>query len=162
MEQTVHRGGLIILFSFAIAGILAIIPMPDQLAIMRPQWVSLVLIFWCMMLPHRIGVFIGWTVGLFLDILYGTLLGQYALTLSVVAFLSYKFQTRLRLYPVLQQAMIILLLIALQQMMVLWIKGISGDVPKNVTYWLPSLTSTLVWPVVVVVLHKVRQWFGIV
>ncbi len=162
MEQTVHRGGLVILLSFVTAAILAIIPMPDHISTLRPQWVSLVLIFWCMVLPHRIGVFIGWSVGLLMDILYGTLLGQYALILSVLAFLSYKLQTRLRLYPILQQSLIILLLIALQQMMVLWIKGISGDLPKSISYWLPSLTSAIVWPVVAVLLHKLKRFFGII
>ncbi len=117
---------------------------------------------WCMVVPHRIGVLSGWSMGLFMDVLYGTLLGQYALTMSVLAFLTYKLQMRLRLYPVLQQSMIIMLLIALQQMMVLWIKGISGNVPHNITYWLPSITSSLVWPVIAIFLHKIRQVFGIV
>jgi len=95
-----------------------------------------------------------------LDILYGTLLGQYALTMSIIVFLSYKLQTRIRLYPLLQQSMIIMLLIALQQMIVLWIKGISGDVPTSISYyWLPSISSTIVWPFLAVILHKIRQLF---
>lgn len=159
MQEPVNRGGLIIFLTFLAACILAIIPIPERFAFMRPEWVSLVLIFWCMSLPHRIGVLSGWSIGLFMDVLYGTLLGQYALTLSVLAFLSYKLQTRLRLYPILQQSLIIMLLIALQQMMVLWIKGIAGDVPKSISYWIPSITSTLIWPFVVVVLHKIRQLF---
>jgi len=114
-----------------------------------------------MVLPHRIGVVSGWSVGLFMDVLYGTLLGQYALALSMLAFLTYKLQTRLRLYPLLQQSLIIMLLIALQQMIILWIKGISGDVPKNISYWVPSITSTILWPFIVVILHKVRQLFVI-
>ncbi|MFK5894646.1 MAG: rod shape-determining protein MreD [Pseudomonadota bacterium] len=162
MDGPTNRGGLIVLTTFAIASILAIMPMPEYLLIFRPEWIGLVLIFWCMMLPHRIGVFSGWSIGIFMDVLYGTLLGQYALTLSIIAFLSYKLQTRLRLYPLLQQSLIVMLLIALQQMIVLWIKGISGEVPNNITYWLPSITSTLIWPVVAVILHKVRQVFGIV
>ncbi len=162
MQEPVSRGGLIILISFAVASVLAIIPLPDNLVLFRPEWVSLVLIYWCMVVPHRIGVLSGWSMGLFMDVLYGTLLGQYALTMSVLAFLTYKLQMRLRLYPVLQQSMIIMLLIALQQMMVLWIKGISGNVPHNITYWLPSITSSLVWPVIAIFLHKIRQVFGIV
>ena len=162
MQEPVNRGGLIILTTFVVACILTIVPLPDKLVIFRPEWVSLVLIFWCMIVPHRVGVFSGWCMGLFMDVLYGTLLGQYALTMSVLAFLTYKLQTRLRLYPLLQQSMIIMLLIALQQMMGLWIKGISGQAPNNITYWLPSLTSTLVWPVVAIILHKIRQIFGIV
>ena len=162
IQEPVNRGGIVILITFAIAAILSIIPMTETLIAFRPEWVSLVLIYWCMMVPHRIGVFSGWCIGLLMDILYGTLLGQNALTLSILAFLSYKLQNRLRLYPLLQQSLIILLLIALQQMIILWIKGISGDIPKSVNYWLPSLSSTLIWPVIALVLNKVRRVFGIV
>jgi rod shape-determining protein MreD len=162
MQEPVTHGGIIIFLTFIFACILAIIPMPAMLALWRPEWVSLVLIFWSMSLPHRIGVFSGWSVGLFLDVLYGTLLGQYALSMSILAFLSYKLQTRLRLSPILQQSMIIMLLIALQQMMVLWIKGISGDVPKNISYyWLPTISSTIIWPFVAVALQKTKQLFVI-
>lgn len=115
-----------------------------------------------MMIPHRVGVFSGWCIGLLMDILYGSLLGQNALTLSIIAFLSYKLQNRLRLYPLLQQSLIILLLIALQQIIILWIKGLSGDIPKSISYWLPSLSSTLIWPVIALILNKVRRVFGIV
>jgi len=162
IAPAVNRGGLIIFFSFVIAIILAIVPLPENIVTYRPQWVSLVLIFWCMMLPHRIGVFTGWSIGLFLDVLYGSLLGANALNMAVLAFISYKLQTRLRLFPILQQSLIIFLFIALQQMMLIWIKGISGNIPNDISYWLPTLTSTLVWPVVAFVLNKVKRIFGII
>jgi rod shape-determining protein MreD len=162
MNESVNRGNFVILVTFAIAAILSIVPIPDKFSNIRPEWISLVLIYWCMVIPHRIGVFTAWCVGILMDVLYGTLLGQYALTLSILAFLSYRLQNRLRLSPLLQQAMIILLLVALQQVIILWIKGVSGNIPKSVTYWLPSLTSTLIWPVIAIILDKVRRIFGIV
>ncbi len=62
---------LLILASFVLAMMLAIIPLPDSVRLLRPDWVSLVLVYWCMAVPERIGVGSGWIVGLFLDALYG-------------------------------------------------------------------------------------------
>ena len=50
----------------------------------RPAWVALVLVYWCMAAPDQVGVVAGWTTGLLLDVMTGTLLGQHALGLSVV------------------------------------------------------------------------------
>jgi len=162
MEQPVNRGGLIILLSFAVAYVLALLPLYDNLRPFRPEWVSLVLIYWCMTIPHRVGVFSGWMAGIFLDVIYGALIGQYALALAIIAFLSYRLQNRLHLYPILQQSLIILLLVALSQMIILWIKGVTGSAPHDVSYWFPSLSSTLMWPLIYVVLSRVRRAFGIV
>jgi len=162
MEQPVNRGGLVILLTFAVAYILALMPLYDGLRSFRPEWVSLVLIYWCMTIPHRVGVFSGWMAGIILDVVYGALIGQYALALAIIAFLSYKLQNRLHLYPILQQSLIIMLLIALSQMIILWIKGLTGTAPHTVSYWLPSISSTIIWPLVYAILSHIRRAFGIV
>lgn len=162
MEQPVNRGGIAILMTFAVAYILALMPLYENLRMFRPEWVSLVLIYWCMTIPHRVGVFSGWLAGIILDVIYGALIGQYALALAIIAFLSYKLQNRLHLYPILQQSLIIMLLIALSQIIILWVKGVTGHAPGTVSYWLPSISSTLMWPVVYALLSHVRRTFGIV
>ncbi len=159
MMPLIQPGTLVIFFSFVFSLVLSILPLPEPWLFWKPEWATLVLIYWSMMLPHRVAVVSGWLLGLALDILYGTLLGQYALALAIVAFLSYRLQTRLRLYPLLQQSMIVMLLVALQQMLILWIKGISGDTAITYSYWLPSVTSTLIWPFVAVVLYKIQRFF---
>ena len=160
-SKPTSHGGIIILTSFAVAFILTMIPISDDLQIYRPEWVTLILIYWCLALPHRAGVFTGWTVGLLLDIHLGSLLGQHAMTLSIVAYLSYKLHARIRLYPLLQQSLIILLLVALSQMLLLWIRGITGNAPGNWSYWLPSLTSMLIWPWVFYLMRAIRRMYGV-
>ena len=76
---TRSQGGLTIALSFFVALILTIIPLPDWMASFRPEWVALTLIYWSMALPQRVGVGIGWGLGLALDVLKGALLGQHAL-----------------------------------------------------------------------------------
>lgn len=161
MNQPVSHGGIIILLSFAAAFILLLVPLPDELRIYRPEWVTLVLIYWCLALPHRVGVFTGWSVGLLMDVSYGSLLGQYALSLSIVAFVSYKLHVRIRLYPLLQQSLIVLLLVALSQLLALWIKGITGQAAGGWSYWYSSLVSMLVWPWLFYLLRMIRRAYGV-
>jgi len=65
-----------------------------------PDWVTLVLIYWCMAAPQRVGVGAAWLVGLGLDLLTFGLVGSHALTKTVIAFLVGRVALRLRAYPV--------------------------------------------------------------
>jgi rod shape-determining protein MreD len=137
------------------------IPMSEAIEIYRPHWVTLILIYWCLALPHRVGIFTGWFIGFLLDIHMGSILGQHALALATIAYLSYRLHIRIRLYPLVQQSLIILLLVTLSQMMLLWISGIINQAPGDWSYWLPSLTSMLVWPWVFYLMRGIRRIYGV-
>lgn len=156
-----HQGGKAIALSFVVALILTMLPLPDWAELGRPEWVTLVLVYWCLALPERVGVGIGWLLGLVLDVIHGSLLGQYALGLALVAYLAHLLHQRIRVYPLWQQALTILMLVALQQMLVLWVKGILGQSPNTWFYWLPSLSSCLLWPWTFLMLRDVRRRFQV-
>lgn len=156
-----HQGGSIILLTFIAALLLTIIPLPDWARYLRPDWVGLVLIYWCMALPERVGVGTGWFAGLLTDLLSGTLLGQHALSLTVVAWLTLKLHRRVRLFPVWQQALTILVLLALHQLLSLWISRIIGRAGVPWYYWAPSVTGMLLWPMVFSALRSMRRTFGV-
>ena len=147
--------------SFVVALVLTMLPLPDWAEPARPEWVAMVLIYWCMAVPQRVGVGVGWIMGLFLDVVHGALLGQHALALAVVAYLALSLHQRVRVFPLWQQALTILLLVALEQMLVLWIKGVIGESPETWNYWWPSLTSMLLWPWIFLVLRDVRRKFRV-
>lgn len=157
MRNLHHRGGLVIFFSFIAALMLTLVPLPDWAAYLRPEWVSLVLIYWCMALPDRVGVGIGWVAGLFLDVIHGAVLGQYALALALVAYFTLTLHRRIRVFPILQQMLVVLLLVLFQQLVVIWVKGFIGETPQSMRYWLPSLTSMLLWPWLFVILRDLRR-----
>jgi len=157
-----HRhGGWVIFASFVVAFIFTIFPLPNWLALLRPEWVALALIYWCMALPQRVGVGIGWVIGLLLDVLRGGLLGQHALSLCIVAYVTIKMYQRIRVFPLWQQALSVLVLIALHQMLMLWIKGITGQTSQTWSYWLPSVSSMFIWPVLYIVLRNLRRRFRV-
>lgn len=161
MAQTQHRGGAVILASFVIALLLTMLPLPEFLKGFRPEWVTVVLVYWCMALPYRIGIGWAWLAGLMLDVATGSLLGQHALALAIVAFLTLKLHQRIRVFPLMQQAFAVLVLVAMAQMISLWVNGIINTPPRSWTYWLPSLTSALLWPWLFVVMRSVRRHFRV-
>lgn len=150
-----------ILLSFAVAFALSIVPLPDAVAPLRPEWVVLVLVYWCMALPERVGVGAGWVTGLLLDVLRGGLLGQHALTLAIVAWLTLQLYQRLRVFPAWQQAASVFVIVLVHLTLQLWIKGISGAPDATWQWFLPAVTSALVWPLVFIVLRAFRRGFRI-
>lgn len=157
-----HRhGDWIIFLSFIAAFIFTIFPLPDWLSLLRPEWVALVLIYWCMALPQRIGVGIAWIVGIFLDVLRAGLLGQQALSLCVVAYVTIKMYQRIRVFPLWQQALSISVLIGMHLMLLLWIKGITGQPTNSWSYWLPVFSSMIIWPPLYFILRNLRRRFRV-
>ena len=151
------RGRLIILATFLVALVLTILPWPVWTEQFRPDWVGLVLIYWCMALPGRVGVGTGWSAGLILDVLYGSTLGENALAKSLIAFLTTRFHLQLRMYPRWQQAAVVLLLVAANNLVVLWIKHLAGQAPATWSYLTPSIVSMLIWPWLFVILRDIRR-----
>lgn len=156
-----HHGGGVIVFTFIIALLLTVIPLPDWARYMRPDWVGLVLIYWCMALPERVGVATGWFTGLMVDLLTGTLLGQHALSLTVVAFITLKFHLRLRLVPVWQQSLTVLVLLVLHQLLALWISRIIGRPGAPWFFWMSSVLGMIIWPLVYATLRSLRRGFRV-
>ncbi|MDH5778735.1 MAG: rod shape-determining protein MreD, partial [Gammaproteobacteria bacterium] len=71
-----RRGTGAIIFSFLIAFMLLMMPMPEWLRLARPEWVAMVVIYWSMALPKRVGIGSAWTAGLIVDVIRDSLLGQ--------------------------------------------------------------------------------------
>lgn len=149
-------GVLTIIFAF----MLAMMPLPDWADAFRPEWVALVLIYWTMALPASIGVTIAWFAGLMLDVSHGSLLGQHALGLVLVIYIIHSQHQRLRVASLLQQAIVIFFLLLLKQALVLWVDGIMGRAPDTWLYFMPSLTSALIWPWVYIILRDLRRKFA--
>lgn len=161
MNTVRHQGGGLIILSFALAIILHMVALPEALQTLRPDWMAMVLIYWCLALPERVGVITGWLAGLMLDVATGALLGQNAVALALTAYLVLRLHQRIRLFPVWQQSVNILLLVLLHLMLVLWIKGIIGQSMETWAYWLPALTSMLFWLLVFPSLRWLRRTYHI-
>ena len=156
-----HRGGGVIVLSFIVALALHMLALPDWAEPLRPDWLVLVLVYWCIAIPERVGVIIGWLAGLLLDVANGALLGQNALILAIVAYLALRLHQRIRVFPLWQQSVSVMLLVALHLMLALWIKGILGQSIETLAYWLSALSSLLAWPLVYFILRHLRREYRV-
>ncbi len=137
-----------IFVSFFVAWLLMILPMPFDWQWLRPDWLTLVLIYWIFTLPQSVGILTAWCAGLVMDILSGGILGQQALSMVVVAFFARTLRYRLRLFPFWQQALGILLLVGLKDLVLLLVQWLIGHPPRTLLYWASTVSSVLLWPYV--------------
>ena len=162
MSEAVPRGGWAVLLSLALALLLTLLPMPPLIEDLRPQWVALTLIYWCLTVPDRVGVFWGFGTGLAMDVATGSLLGYHALGLSVIAFLAVKMHQRVRIYPLWQQTLFVWVLLLFERLISLWLLGATGQPMPSLIYWAPTFLGLLIWPWLFVVLRDLARRAGVV
>lgn len=150
-----------ILTSLFLAVVLALLPLPDWTTWYRPSWVVLVLIYWTINSPYRVNVGVAWVMGVLMDLLTGTLLGEHALAYTIVIYFVSRMYIRLRMYPLLQQGLSVFVFVLLYQFILYCIQGFIGELPNSHLYWLSSMTSMLLWPWLFVLLRDWRRWFRV-
>lgn len=155
--MSVSRGTLAIISSFIVAFMLTALPLPDWAVAWRPAWVALVLAYWCLALPQRIGVLSAWSIGLLLDVMNGSLLGQHALGLAAIAWVVVLYHQQIRVYPLFRQALVIGSLIFLYTLSMLVIYNFLGSLRYGFENLLAALTSAVLWPWVFIVLRDFRR-----
>ena len=150
-------GRLSVIATIIVALMLMVVPLPDGAEPFRPDWITLTLIYWAMMMPRTWSVGSAWIVGIVLDVAQGTILGQHALALSAVVFVTVKFHLLVRVFPMQQLTATVFSLLALYQFLLFWINGVAGVEAPPISYWAPVLSGTLLWPVVMVLLRGVNS-----
>lgn len=155
------RNGWVIWVSMLLALLLSVAPLPTFMETGRPLWVALFLTYWVLYLPHRVGMTTAWVFGLAEDVLYGTLFGQNALILTLIVFLVLSLHQRLRMFPMWQQSLVLLVVFGIAQLVQLWLNALTGNRPPTLTFVLPALVSALLWPWVGALLRGVQQRLGV-
>ncbi len=158
-------GHWVIFATIFLSMVLAIVSLPsfvpDELGYLRPEWVPLVLIYWIIALPQRIGIVAAWVIGILMDVLMGSLLGQHAIAYILIAYVTYSLYQRLRMFAIWQQSLVVFAIVGLNQLINFWIENIAGVADWTLWYLLPSVMSALVWPWVFLLLRFLRRTLGV-
>lgn len=156
-------GGIwLIIMTFVVALFLQIVPVPYGLQWARPEWVCMVLLYWVIAAPDRVGVGVAWMMGLLIDGFEGALLGQNAFALTVVAYVGLVLYQRIRMFVAWQQAFIISILIGLDLLLCNWAQSLQGGMANDLMFLMPALMSALLWPGLMVILRGMRRRFGMI
>jgi rod shape-determining protein MreD len=148
---TASRNDWIVWLTFAIGMLLSVSPLPQFMEILRPLWLALLLAFWALAMPQKVGMVTAWCLGLAEDVLYGTLITYLVLVL----------QQRLRMFPMWQQSLVILVIFGLAQLVQLWLSALTGNRQPTLALVLPALVSALLWPWVSYGLRGLRRRYKI-
>jgi rod shape-determining protein MreD len=133
-----------ILLSFVAALLLNFLPWKDLRLV--PDFVALVLSFWCVRQPRLVGLGVAWSLGLLSDAGNGVLLGQHALAYSVLAFLSIWLSRRILWFRMPQQMLHDVVLLLVAQGVVLLVRSAAGAGFPGWAILVGPLLGALLWP----------------
>jgi len=117
-----------------------------------PDFLALVLVFWCVHQPRIVGIGIAFFLGVTTDVHQSALLGQHALTYTALGFFATVIQRRLLWFTVPSQAMQVLPLFFAAHAMELLVRMMSGALFPGWTIFLAPVLEAVLWPLMSVIL----------
>ena len=113
---------------------------------LRPDFVALILLFWAIREPRKLGFAAVWIAGLLMDVGDGVILGQHAFAYSLGVYAAIELHRRIQRFTLWQQASHVLLLLLLLQATMVFIQLFGGGIFPGLGYFLSSLTGAMLWP----------------
>lgn len=132
---------------------LNLVPLSGAALALRPDFLALTILYWCIQSPRHAGVGVAWLMGLAMDVGDGTLFGQHALAYAVLAYAAEYFRRRVLRFPLWQQAAQVAVLLALCATLVLLVRVVGGAPLPRWTYFVHTLAGALLWPLLSVLLQ---------
>lgn len=140
--------------------LLGLLPLPAALVPLRPYWLALVVAFWVLESPQRVGLGFAFLVGLLADLAFGSLLGEQALRLVIIAFILQRFRARLRFFPLSQQALAVGALLYNDMVVTAAVHLLLGLPTPPALAWLAPALGMLLWAPLFFLLDalRLRAW----
>lgn len=135
-----------IVFTFIAALLINLLPWSGWWLLAKPDFVALVVLYWCIQQPRKVGFASAWLLGIVMDVAEGSLLGQHALAYSVLAFAGIVLHRRVLMFTMRDQILHVLVLLLLNDVMVLAVRMLAGAGFPGVTYFIGSLVAAALWP----------------
>lgn len=134
--------------SFFIAFMLNMLPLTGWVLMLRPDFVAIVLLYWGIEHPRKMGFTPAFLLGLAMDVADGSLFGQHALAYCVLMASAIGLHRRVTLFGLRGQMLHIFGILLFTQLIVLVVRQAAGDTFPGWWYFLPSISGCLVWPFV--------------
>lgn len=142
--------------SLILGVIFAIIPLPEMVQAARPYLLAMLLAYWVMEAPLKVGLGTAFMFGLLSDMVSASLLGEQALRLVILAYLVQRFRARLRFFPLWQQALAIGLLLLNDRIVVAVIHQVVGAPQWPLISWFAPVIGMFLWPWLFIFLDLAR------
>ncbi|MGQ0526287.1 MAG: rod shape-determining protein MreD [Betaproteobacteria bacterium] len=141
-----------IAFTLVIALLLNLLPWSGWWLWLRPDFVALVVLYWCIDQPRKIGFTSAWLLGLLMDVSDGTFFGQHALAYSILAYAGIVLHRRVQRFAITPQVLHVIPLLLMNDLIVLVIRMLAGADFPGYQYFIGSFVGSALWPVLSVML----------
>ena len=135
-----------IVFTVAMAFIVNLLPWSGWALAIKPDFVALILLYWCIHQQRKLGFAAAWLMGLAMDVADGSLFGQHAFAYSVLAYAGIVLHRRVLGFTMRDQILHIIPLLLMNDIIVLLIRKIAGAGFPGVSYFAGSLIAGALWP----------------
>ncbi|MEO8777957.1 MAG: rod shape-determining protein MreD [Rhodanobacter sp.] len=142
--------------TLAVALLLMLVPLPGAMEPFKPYWPALVLLYWTLESEDRVSLGLAFGVGLGADLLDGVLLGEQALRLCALTFIALRFRSRMRFFPMWQQALAVLALLLNDRVLLLIVRMLAGASLPPASWWISPFVGAALWPFLFLFLDDLR------
>lgn len=133
-----------------------LVPLPGVLEPFKPYWPALFLLYWSLESEDRVTLGLAFMVGLAADLLNGVVLGEQALRLCALVFIALRFRSRLRFFPMWQQALAVLALLLNDRILLLIVRVLAGASLPPASWWISPFVGAALWPFLFLLLDDLR------
>ena len=123
-----------------------LLPFTGWVLALRPDFVALVLLYWGIYQPRKVGFLPAWALGLAMDVADGALFGQHALAYSVMMFAAIALHRRVSMFGMRHQILHVLPILLIMQLIMLAVRQAAGEEFPGWWYFLSSIVGALLWP----------------
>ena len=137
---------LYIAITLFVALMINLLPLTGWVLALRPDFIALVLLYWGVHQPRKIGFLPAWLLGLAMDVADGSLFGQHALAYAVMMFTAIALHRRVSMFDMRHQILHVLPILLIMQLIVLGVRQAAGGEFPGWWYFLSSITGAMLWP----------------
>ncbi len=140
--------------SVFMAMLVSVFPLPHALQWYRPEFMALLIIYWVLHFPQRVGIGLAWLIGLALDIVEDGVWGANALAFAVIAYVCLMSYRRLRSYTLTQQTAWVFVFIGIYQLFYNWVQSLDGVAASMQMMLISNLITATCWPILILCLSR--------
>ncbi len=156
-----RSSGLTLFWAFSAsifaALVLSILPPPQLIFYFWPDWVALVLFYWALTTPRRIGPWVGFLIGTLMEVLFVRSFGVMGFGLATLVFTVNRAHLQLRVLSVWQQIIVVGLFIGIFKLLTGWLYGLISGFTLSAEYFYSLVGCMVSWPFLFILLQELRR-----
>ena len=147
--MTLVGGRWLVVVSFMLAMVFSVMRFPTAVpgwfVSLGPEWMVMVLFFWAVQAPERVGVIVAWLMGFPMDVMLGEPLGLNGACYAGVIFLGWSLYERIRMFSSLQQAAVLFVLLFVIGLVKVTAGSFIDGTEWSFVFVVPTISTTLLW-----------------